>query len=68
LHLYGNDDDIEDESNKHQRLDQLNITDFWDKECNEALSKPKQDSIDQSLIKVFVCCSIPRALISFGNY
>jgi hypothetical protein len=54
LHLYGNDDDIEEENNKHQRFDQLNITDFWDKEYNEELSKPKQDSIDQSLTKAFV--------------
>lgn len=62
LRLYGNDDDIE-ENNKHQRLDQLNITDFWDKEYNEELSKPRQDSIDQSLTKAFVCCGIPFSVV-----
>ncbi|CAB4496285.1 unnamed protein product [Rhizophagus irregularis] len=41
-----------DESNKHQKLDQLNITDFWNNEHNKALSKPRQDSMDQSLIKM----------------
>ncbi|CAB5189430.1 unnamed protein product [Rhizophagus irregularis] len=35
--------------------DTLNITDFWDNEHNKALSKPRQDSIDQSSIKIFVC-------------
>jgi hypothetical protein len=62
LRLYGNDDDIE-KNNKHQRLDQLNITDFWDKEYNEELSKPRQDSIDQSLTKAFVCYGISFSVV-----
>ena len=64
LRLCDDDDDIiDDESNKHQKLDQLNITDFWDNEHNEALSKPRQDSMDQSLIKMFVCCGIPFSVV-----
>uniref|UniRef100_U9SM53 DUF659 domain-containing protein n=1 Tax=Rhizophagus irregularis (strain DAOM 181602 / DAOM 197198 / MUCL 43194) TaxID=747089 RepID=U9SM53_RHIID len=64
LCLCDDDDDIiDDESNKHQKLDQLNITDFWDNEHNEALSKPRQDSMDQSLIKMFVCCGIPFSVV-----
>ncbi|GBB98372.1 hypothetical protein RclHR1_32020001 [Rhizophagus clarus] len=47
LRLCGDDDDIiNDESNKHQKLNQLNITDFWDNEYNEALSKSRQDLMD----------------------
>ncbi|PKK43721.1 hypothetical protein RhiirC2_804215 [Rhizophagus irregularis] len=64
LHLCDDDDDIiDDKSNKHQKLDQLNITDFWDNEHNEALLKPRQDSMDQSLIKMFVCCGIPFSVV-----
>ncbi|CAB4391081.1 unnamed protein product [Rhizophagus irregularis] len=36
----------DDKSNKHQKLDQLNITDFWDNKYNEALSKPRQNLMD----------------------
>ncbi|CAB5215057.1 unnamed protein product [Rhizophagus irregularis] len=52
LQLY-NDDDTED--NKCFRIEQLNITDFWDVDQNsvEPLSKQKQEAIDQCLLKAF---------------
>ncbi|CAB4486500.1 unnamed protein product [Rhizophagus irregularis] len=62
LQLY-NDDDTED--NKCFRIEQLNITDFWDVDQNsvEPLSKQKQEAIDQCLLKAFVCCSTPFAVV-----
>ncbi|GBC13351.2 ribonuclease H-like domain-containing protein [Rhizophagus irregularis DAOM 181602=DAOM 197198] len=62
LQLY-NDDDTED--NKRFRIEQLNITDFWDVDQNsvEPLSKQKQEAIDQCLLKAFVCCSTPFAVV-----
>ena len=54
--LYGNTEDENDNL-------QPTITDFWSKEHNEALSKPKQDSIDQSLLKMFVCCGVPFVVV-----
>jgi len=67
LQLY-DDNDIENNtgssssSNKHSQLDQLNITDFWDKE-DKVLLKLKQNSLDESLLKTFVTCGIPFAVI-----
>lgn len=62
LQLY-NDDDTED--NKRFRIEQLNITDFWDVDQNsvEPLSKQKQEAIDKCLIKAFVCCGTPFAVV-----
>ncbi|GBB84292.1 hypothetical protein RclHR1_09910008 [Rhizophagus clarus] len=62
LQLY-NDDDTED--NKRFRIEQLNITDFWDVDQNsvEPLSKQKQEAIDQCLLKAFVCCGTPFAVV-----
>jgi hypothetical protein len=34
-----------------------------DKDKNDILPKPKQDLIDQSLLKVFVSCGIPFAVV-----
>jgi hypothetical protein len=34
-----------------------------DKDNNKALSKPKQDLIDQSLLKVFISCGIPPFVV-----
>jgi hypothetical protein len=34
-----------------------------DKDKNDVLPKPKQDLIDQSLLKVFVSCGIPFAVV-----
>ena len=56
LLLYG---DTEDENDNLQPT----ITDFWSKEHNEALSKPKQGSLDQSLLKMFVCCGVPFVVV-----
>ncbi|PKY54921.1 hypothetical protein RhiirA4_474007 [Rhizophagus irregularis] len=59
LQLYNDNDDTE--NNKRSRIQQLNITDFWDVDQNSVkpLSKQKQETIDQCLLKVFVCCGTP---------
>ena len=53
------------DNTENPRLEQLNITDFWDVNDDdiEELSKPKQEAIDQSLIKAFSCCGIPFAVV-----
>lgn len=62
LRLYDKDNT---ESNKRLRLEQLNITDFWDVDDDDAefLSEPKREAIDQSLIKAFICCGTPFAVV-----
>lgn len=61
LQLYNDDT----ENDKRFQLEQLNITDFWDADDGsiEELSKPKQEAIDQSLLKAFICCDIPFAVV-----
>ncbi|PKY35970.1 hypothetical protein RhiirB3_457659 [Rhizophagus irregularis] len=48
LQLYNNDDT---EDNKRFQIEQLNITNFWD------------EAIDQCLLKAFVCCGTPFAVV-----